>query len=283
MARCAWPTLIAVDTQRRVLIVEYLSHAIDLFVALRRSSDALDIARELGRLMARLVLATRQLPTFVDDVAIRERAALVEAWPKVEAWAAQFGLRRSDAVAEAIAAVHDRYAHPPRASLTQGDPAPSNVVFLPDGQARLVDFEYGAQRHVLADLVQWWIRCPLPEPWFEATVDSVRAALIAAHIYVDADEFDDDLARIASYAALYMFTWLPIERALTDDPSWVGAWRVRQALLSASSRGMRAARSANALAPLADWLGQLNDALTRAWPASGDGAPDWVAIVGKSG
>ncbi len=64
--------------------------------------------------------------------------------------------------------VADRYAHPAKASLTQGDPAPSNVVFTTDGQARLVDFEYGAQRHVLADLVQWWIRCPLPEPWFEA-------------------------------------------------------------------------------------------------------------------
>ena len=276
------PTLIAVDTQRRTLIVEYLSHSIDLFVALRRSTDPLEIVRALGQLMARLIIATRHTPPDVDDVAIRERAAQVDAWPKVEAWASSIGVAGSAEVTRVIAAVQDRYAHPPKASLTQGDPAPSNVVFTPDGHARLVDFEYGAQRHVLADLVQWWIRCPLPEPWFEAIVDEVRAALIAAHIYADADEFDDDLAHIASYAALYMFTWLPIKQTLTEDPPWVGAWRVRQALLSSSSRGMRAARSTDDLAPLADWLAQLNDALTRTWPASGDGAPDWMAIVGKS-
>ncbi len=277
------PALIALDTQRRILIVEYLSHAIDLFVALRRTSDALDVARELGRLTARLALSTRQLPSFVDDVAIRERAALVEAWPKVETWAEQFGVPRSEAVADAIAAVQERYAHPSKASLTQGDPAPSNVVFLPDGQARLVDFEYGAQRHVLADLVQWWIRCPLPERWFEAMVDEARHALISAGTYKDAEAFDDDLAHVASYAALYMFTWLPIKQTLSEDPPWVGGWRARHALLSSSSRGMRAARSAPVLAPLADWLGALNTALTKAWPDSGDGAPDWNALVGKSG
>ena len=133
-------------------------------MALQRCTDPLSVTRELGRLTARLATATRQLPPFVDDVAIRERAALAAAWPKVEAWAAEFGVPETDGMAAAIAAVLDRWAHPSKASLTQGDPAPSNVVFLPDGQARLVDFEYGAQRHVLADLVQWWIRCPLPEP-----------------------------------------------------------------------------------------------------------------------
>jgi len=276
------PALVAVDPQRRVLIVEYLSHSIDLFVALRRSTQPLDIARALGQVMARLIIATRHTPPDVDDVAIRERAALVEAWPKVDAWAGEIGVRTSDDVARAIATVEDRYAHPPKASLTQGDPAPTNVVFTPEGQARLIDFEYGAQRHVLADLAQWWIRCPLPEPWFEAIVDEVRAALIAAQIYRDADEFDDDLAHIAAYAALYMFTWLPIRPALSGDPAWVGAWRVRQALLSSSSRGMRAARAGSGLAPLAEWLAELNSAMTREWPASGDGAPDWFAIVGKN-
>ncbi len=235
------PAMVAADPQRRVLIVEYLSHSIDLFVALRRSADPLDVSRALGQVMARLIVATRHTPTDVDDVAIRERAALIEAWPKVDAWAAELGVRGATDVAHAIAAIEQRYAHPPKASLTQGDPAPSNVVLTPNGQARLVDFEYGAQRHVLADLAQWWIRCPLPERWFEAMVDEVRAALIAARIYADADEFDDDLAHIATYAALYMFTWLPIGPALSTDPAWVGAWRVRQALsvckLARNARG----------------------------------------------
>jgi len=277
------PGLIAVDSQRHMLVVEYLGHSVDLFVALRRSADPLAVVRALGRLMARLIVATHPSGDSTDAVAANETAALAAAWPAVETWARGIGVRGCDAVSHHIDTLRHRYAHPARASLTQGDPAPSNIVFTPDGDARLVDFEYGAQRQVLTDLVQWWIRCPLPEPWFEAMVDEMRSALLAARVYDDAEAFDDDLAAMASYAALYMFTWLPIERAKTDDPPWVGAWRVRQALLSSSARGMRAARSSAQLAPLADWLGELNSALQRLWPDSGDGTPDWIAIVGKSG
>ncbi len=57
-------------------------------------------------------------------------------------------------------------------------------------------------------------------------VDEVRNDLLAAGIYTDADAFDDDLAHIATYAAMYMFTWLPIDRRVAEDPPWVGAWRV---------------------------------------------------------
>ena len=99
------PTLIARIHERRVLIVEYLTHALDLFVALQRCTDPLDVTRELGRLTARLATATRQLPSFVDDVAVRERAALAAAWPKVETWAAEFGVPKTDGMAAAIAAV----------------------------------------------------------------------------------------------------------------------------------------------------------------------------------
>ena len=127
-----------------------------------------------------------------------------------------------------------------------------------------------------------WIRCPLPEQWFEAVVDEVRAAFVGNGMYADAEAFDDDLAHVATYAALYMFTWLPIRQTVTEDPPWVGAWRARHALLSSSSRGMRAARSAPTVAPLADWLDALNAALSRAWPTSGNGAPDWNALVGKT-
>ena len=96
------PTLVAVDPQRRLLIVEYLSNSIDLFVALRRSVEPLGVVRALGQLTARLIIATRQTPPDVDAVAIRERAALIAAWPKVEAWASELGVRGSDDVARVI-------------------------------------------------------------------------------------------------------------------------------------------------------------------------------------
>ena len=275
------PTLIAADPQRRILIVESLQPAVDLFVALRRSADPLATMRTLGDVTARLIAATREAPARPDEVVLRERDALVAAWPRVDAWARTFGVDAPHAFRAALHEVGSRYAQPAVSSLTQGDPAPSNVMFTADGQARLVDFEYGAQRPVLSDLAQWWIRCPLPEPWFEALVDRVRAANLADGVYRDADAFDEDLSYAATYAALYMFTWLPIGATSTDDPAWIGPWRVRQALLSSSSRGARAARASLSLAPIYEWLSRLNEALRRAWPASGDGAPDWQAIVGK--
>ena len=277
------PTMIAMDPDRRVLILQFLTHSVDLFVALRRANDAASVMRTLGALIARLIVATSSPPVDVDEVAARERAALLAGWPKVAAWAGEFGVPRTPHLDRAIAVVADCYANGEPASLTQGDPAPSNVAFTTDGEARLVDFEYGAQRHALADLSQWWIRCPLPEPWYEDLVDVVRNDLLAAGVYNDADVFDDDLAHLATYAAMYMFTWLPIGRALSEDPPWVGNWRVRQALLSTCARGARAARSGQGLEPLSEWLSQLGAALSRAWPASGDGAPDWNALVGKNG
>ena len=277
------PALIAFDPARRVLILEFLAHSVDLFVALRRTNDPTTVMRMLGALIARLIVATQQAPDAADDVAARECAALLAAWPKVAAWAGEFGLPRSPDLDRAIAAVTDCYANGAPASLTQGDPAPSNVAFTTDGQARLVDFEYGAQRHALADLAQWWIRCPLPEPWFEVLVDVVRGELLTASVYQSAEAFDEDLAHVATYAAIYMFTWLPIGGALTKDLPWVGNWRVRQALISTCGRGARAARGARGLEALAEWLTQLGAALSHAWPASGDGAPDWNALVGRSG
>jgi hypothetical protein len=274
------PRLIASDVKRRILIVESLQPAVDLFVALRRN-DPIETVRVLGDLTARLVAAT--LARSSDNrVATRERDALLAAWPRVDAWSQSYGVVAPTAFGPALAQLGERYANPATASLTQGDPAPSNVVFTPDGQARLVDFEYGAQRQALSDLVQWWIRCPLPEPWFEALVDRARDELLAAGVYRDADAFDDDLSHAATYAALYMFTWLPIGATKSNDPAWVGRWRARQALLSSSSRGARAARATPALTPIYEWLAKLNEALQRAWPASGDGAPDWQELVGKN-
>ena len=276
------PTLIAADPKRRILVVESLQPAVDLFVALRRSVDPLVTIRTLGDVTARLIGATREPPSHVDPIAVRERDALIAAWPRVDAWARSFGVDAPQAFRAALDDLGERYANPTVACLTQGDPAPSNVMFTADGQARLVDFEYGAHRQALSDLVQWWIRCPLPEPWFETLVDRVRAATLADGVYREAEAFDDDLSHAATYAALYMFTWLPIATTSTDDPAWVGSWRVRQALLSSTSRGARAARAIEALGPICDWLSRLNEALTRAWPASGDGAPDWHTLVGKS-
>jgi hypothetical protein len=272
--------VVAIDEPQRIVVFEYLTGAADLFTALR-IDEPTRVLRRLGELLGRLITSTHPL-ALADSVATQEAAALAGAWPRVDAWAAPLNVvrpARLDATLQTLLAHHARGT--PR-SLTQGDPAPSNVLFPAAGAALLTDFEYGAQRPVLFDLAQWFVRCPLPLPWFEVLADTVSASLRAARVYPHDPAFRIDLARQASYAALYMFTWLPIERANDADAPWVGEWSVRQALLSTAARGALAAALAPELQALADWFGALHRVLARAWPDSGSGALDWRALVGRT-
>jgi hypothetical protein len=275
------PRVIAIETQERLVVFEYVRAARDLFQALRAYQPAA-VMRDLGSLLGRLIVAT-QGPSESDGVAAEEAAALRAAWVRVEAWADTLNVVPPAGFAIAFDGLLAHHVVGGLRSLTQGDPAPSNVLFRDGQPALLTDFEYAAVRPALFDLAQWYVRCPLPDTWFGLLTDTLASTLGAAGVYRGDGDFGRDLARQASYAALYMFTWLPIERALTDDEPWVGAWRVRQALLSSATRGAAAAATLPELAPLAHWFGDLWDALARAWPESGSGALDWQSLVGRTG
>jgi hypothetical protein len=272
--------VIALDVAQRIVVFEYVPDALDLFGALRQREPA-EVLRQLGEVLGRLIVTTRGA-TPADPVAAEEAAALHAAWPRVIRWSAALNVASPAGFEAALDALLEHHVRGAPRSLTQGDPAPSNVLFPTVGDALLNDFEYGAMRPVLFDLAQWFVRCPLPQPWFDRLADALSATLYAAGVYHDDGAFRVDLARQESYAALYMFTLLPIERARDADPAWVGDWSVRQALLSASERGGRAARGVTELAPLAAWFGQLHDALRRNWSASGSGDLDWRALVGRA-
>jgi hypothetical protein len=275
------PRVIAIEADARLVVFEYIRAAQDLFQALRARQPAV-VMNDLGGLLGRLIGATDG-PNSSDPVAAAEAAALRRAWSRVEAWANALDVVAPRGFAAALDGLLAHHVAGGPRSLTQGDPAPSNVLFR-DGQAALLtDFEYAAVRPALFDLAQWYVRCPLPSAWFELLADTLAAALGAAGLYGRNGDFRRDLARQASYAALYMFTWLPIERALTDDVPWVGDWRVRQALLSSATRGAVAAATLPELTPLAHWFGALQLALARAWPGSGSGALDWRSLVGRAG
>lgn len=275
------PRVIAIEVEERLVVFEYIRAAHDLFQALRTHQPS-EVMRDLGSLLGRLIVAT-QGPNESDGVAAEEAAALRAAWIRVEAWADALNVVPPAGFAAAFDGLLAHHVGGRPRSLTQGDPAPSNVLFRDGQPALLTDFEYAAVRPALFDLAQWYVRCPLPDAWFGLLSDTLARALGAAGLYRGDGDFGRDLARQASYAALYMFTWLPIERALADDVPWVGAWRVRQALLSSATRGAATAATLPELAPLAHWFGDLRDALARAWPQSGSGALDWQPLVGKTG
>ena len=271
------PPLIAVADDGRWLVLETVQGD-DLMATLRRFRDPAAQIVGLAHTVAKLVLGTRGAQPGHDGTRHREADALSRGWPAVLDWAAKLGARSSDGVLDDVAALLDRYRDPPVLAWTQGDPAPSNVLFTPEG-AVLVDFEYGAPRHALHDLAQWLIRCPLPLDWFSHLEQTVGNALVGERVYSDTEAYRHDLACMAAYAALYMYTWVPIGRALGEDVPWAPGFPARRAVVSTTRRLGLVLTRCPELPALAEWAGAVARALAGRWPEAGDGEIDWASAA----
>lgn len=244
-----------------MLVTEFIPASTTFFEAVASSATSASepvapkAMAALGSAMARLISEP-----LADDPAVRRREAdrLRDALPGIEQWAAGIGVTRP---LDGAAPLLEDHANPRLAALTQGDPAPSNMLFV-DDRCMLVDFEYAAQRHPLFDLAQWHIRCPLPDAWLRSIEEPIR------EVYTG--DFERGLARAKSYAGLYMLSWLPKDEALERNPPWADSWSVREALIST------ALRCANAAPELASWFTDLSERLCERWPECGDGAVDWT-------
>jgi hypothetical protein len=277
------PPLIALHEQRLLLVTRYLSETRDFMSVLATGGDIELAMRQLGRVMAGSIAATcidYALPSERDDTALRcdEADALERRLDGIVTWAGQLGVGDGPALHDALGRLVLRYRDPLRVSWTQGDPAPSNVLFTPN-RAWLVDFEYGGWRHALHDLAQWAVRVPLPNPWHATLAETVRESLLRGGIYADDAAFGMDLAVMQAYAAVYMLGWLPVAEVVAADRPWVDGWTVRDALICATGRGASAARDVPGLEPVAHWLATLHVAARSRWPERGTGEPDWHAIA----
>ena len=243
------PSLVAADFETPLLVTDYVK-GVGLF-------EAFDRVNELGALMASLIVSTATIddaPRIRTDEAQKLRAS----YPSILAFTRSFGVEQTPS----IEAVVEHYVSPPMLTLTQGDPAPSNVIFLED-RALLVDFEYAAVRHALFDLAQWYVRCPLPL--------SCQSALQNAAREVYQGEFERDLATMQVYAGLYMLSWLPLDGIRGHNRPWAEGWTVREALISTAQRSAQAAKRAG-LGELQGWFERLADVCRRMWPALGEGS-----------
>lgn len=173
-ARELVPGFVGGSVAQRIIVLEDLGPGITLHDLLMSStlSQAEASLGDLARQMARLHLATcghelrfsqlRQgLPAAEGHGRQREAAAWLASRARVRAWltatscATPIGF---DAGLELIAA---DYAEPgPWLSFSHGDPAPSNNHSAGE-RVRLLDFEYGAYRHMFYDISAWNILCPL--------------------------------------------------------------------------------------------------------------------------
>jgi hypothetical protein len=262
------PRLRALNQSARLLALERLDAGSDLLQVIARGSG-LDLAiTRLGGLMAELAAGTtlsHALSPEADrcDPRNAEADALGERLGAILALGAAWGIPSDDRLERCARELVENYRTPYRIAWTQGDPAPSNVLFA-EGRAVLIDFEYGGFRHALHDLAQWQIRCPLPQSWYRSLQGSVERAMLDGGAYPDAARFAEDLATMQAYASIYMLGFLPARAGFAADRSWVGDWTVHDALLCTTARGADAAAATPLLEPLSDWLRALNAALHRA-------------------
>jgi hypothetical protein len=232
--------------------------------------------RELAQQMARLHLATRGhearfsairqgLPAAEGHGRQREAAAWLASRARMLAWLSATGCAAPaglDAGLELIAAA---YAEPgPWLSFSHGDPAPSNN-HIAGQRVRLLDFEYGAYRHLCYDISAWNILCPLPLPAVALMREAFEGQL-AGPLGVEHNAFSRPWAMLCAYRALAMITWVT-PAILEADRPFVGDWTARQAILAALTRAAAACAPLAELAPITSALERLRDALRERWPA----------------
>lgn len=207
------------------------------------------LTRELGTWTDGLARALEWLQLSDDDTRVRRALTRI-----VNAW----------------------YADREALTLTHGDPAPSNVLFLPEsGEARLVDFEYGAARHPAHDIAAWDVLCPLPNDFVQLLRDEYAAARSA--LGWPMTPYDHRYVSVVAYRALALLAWLPREAREQDRP-WVDSWSVRQAVLSTLDRLAQRCAGDSELQRLAEAASEAALRWRREWPEIENVLPPWPAF-----
>lgn len=211
------------------------------------------LTRELGTWTDGLARALEWLQLSDEDVRVRRALTRI-----VNAW----------------------YADREALTLTHGDPAPSNVLFLPEsGEARLVDFEYGAARHPAHDIAAWDVLCPLPNDLVQLLRDEYAAARSA--LGWPMTPYDHRYASVVAYRALALLAWLPREARDQDRP-WVDAWSARQAVLSTLDRLVLRCAGDSELQRLAEAASEAAIRWRKEWPEIEEVLPPWPALRGNT-
>jgi hypothetical protein len=289
----AAPLLYAGDPVEGLLVLEDLGLGGSLEDALQgRDPARLDaLLADMGRCMARLQRATLgREPDFVrrcavlpgfDPQARKAEATHWRATTRQLAWFAVLGSEPPSGFEIALERIAADYAEPDGLlAFSHGDPAPSNNRAA-GGGLRLIDFEYGAFRHLFYDLSAWAMLCPLPEPQLQL----LRGAFLrelgdACPALLDPPALRDAWATMCTYRGLAVLSWLPLSTLQTDRP-WVGAWSARAAALCVCARLREQAAATPALAPVAEAADALERHLRACWPEQpADTRPPWPVFAG---
>jgi hypothetical protein len=147
---------------------------------------------------------------------------------------------------------------------THGDMAPSNNHYR-TALPRLLDFEYGAFRHALYDVIFWRIICPFPAA-IALRMDDIYRRAVASAIPEAAREstFYSALARLCAYDLCINLTW-HFQHAIEHDRPWAGDFTVRQALLYKLDVFSTVTENTGQLEALGESMGKLEERLKALW------------------
>ncbi|MCZ6679507.1 MAG: hypothetical protein O7E52_19935 [Candidatus Poribacteria bacterium] len=205
---------------------------------------------------------------------------------KLENWFEVLGLDIPPHWEHVLTSIAKTYVEPGEfLAFSHGDPAPTNN-HVSNRNVRLIDFEYGALRHLLYDITGWYILCPLPESWYAEMHHHFCQALFDGYPMAVCNEtYPTAWATMCAYRALAMITWFPTSILMENRPWATGQWTMREALLSTASRLHHATKDISDLRPLADLGEQMFAKCTALWPELGDGRvgqwPDSGFVQGK--
>jgi hypothetical protein len=282
------------DIDQRLFVITDLGPGDTLQEVLRTSTQATaervlhDMARQMARLHAATFTAEADflrirhaLPAAHAHGRRHEATAWLAASERLVAWLAAVGCAVPAGFDKCLAQIAAAYAEPGEwLGFTHGDPAPSNAYIRGDA-VWLLDFEYGAFRHVLYDITAWNILCPLPLRQVQLMRRTFQAELAAAFPLANAAEaFDHAWALLCAYRGLALLTWVA-PTVLAAERPFVDEWSARQAVLAAVTRTAAATAAVASLSPLTTAIDALQAALRTRWrefDGVGDVATRWPAL-----
>lgn len=247
----------------------------------RTATDASEAVHRMARIYARLHVEGRSRVACTE--ALREGELTREFVPWMDALQRSLSWLRLDPndarARRAVGRITTAwYAARRFLTLTHGDPAPSNILFTPppEGDARLIDFEYASPRHPAYDLCVWDSLCPLPIEMVDAYRESY-AAERAALGWAVTEEEECDYAALVTYRVLALLSWIPTRARECDEP-WVGQWSARCAVVAALERLAHRGVGDGSLFPLAARALECAHSWRARWPEVGDALPPWPAL-----
>jgi thiamine kinase-like enzyme len=293
----AGPALLEADIERGVLVFDDLGDGLaSLVQPLLKGSAA-----EAEQALMAYATALGELHVAAADCRAAHSAVLRHALPAVRLpqpardWTNRIARKAADLLGETLpeqeaALIAERLQGPGIwQTLVHGDPCPDNVLLIPDGTARLIDFEFSSPGHALLDAAYWrmgfpscWCAGHIPVAVADRMEQAYRSTLArVVPIAEDDQDFRRESALICVAWLVDSLAWL-LESALREDRTW-GISSNRARILHYLGTAIERMTETGVLPRIRDLAAVWQDRLRAIWPDSQPLAPFPAFAAGYDG